>query len=305
MSNEQIPLEPSDGPLKRAYKQNNQSPFFAKLPFEIRLAIYGYATRHESPVYPKWNYNQPSKLGYWHRPWHRQDKEKRLDYNNLKMICRRFYHELEGTGVFYEVNDFAFYYLNCLRYFLAKLPKDKRQHLRSIDLKHPHWNERMERDWRVSSPKLENVVGILKGCPQLRRLTFDMDGLVAGKAIESKKFRAKHYRHFPARKLFEFVKEAPRGQKGIRVLWSELLWQLPQFRLVAHVRLVRDPDEVRGEKIAIDLMDTSDLQWLRSTAGDTQGDYFGQRCGPLEDKGFRDLVIEAKMAVANCRSQLP
>lgn len=102
-------------------------------------------------------------------------------------------------------------------------------------------------------------------------------------------------------------------EKETEVIYSEGFWKLPQFRLNMHVGYFVPPDEgdisrtepYERERTVINLTDTSDLQWLR-TAPDQheESDYFGQPCGPLVEQGFRNLVLETKLAVDKYRSQL-
>lgn len=285
---------------------------------QIRQAIYGYVTYRGRRILPLQDASNPNKFQY--KDWtdmRSQPVTRFLDYSNLKTISRRFYHELERSGVFYEVNDFLFYQMRYLHAFLKFIPPKKTRHIRSIQIEDRLDNRLIYIDWRSgSSEPIEDVVALLKGCTQLQRLTFDVRDIADRRLKEAKqKDELAVFGSADAREVLNLFKGTAQGQANPEAPVSELFWELRPLRIVMHVRYsVKATPERHGppgweecvsDKVVIDLMDTSDLQWLRSTAGDEEADYFGRGCGPLKNKEFRDLIIETKVAVADYRRGLP
>ncbi|KAI1762614.1 hypothetical protein GGR53DRAFT_500932 [Hypoxylon sp. FL1150] len=331
MSNELIPFVPRAHCVKEAYEKNEKSLFFSILPPELRLAIYRLVTAYEGDIYPQQCKVEPNK--FYHRFDHSDPdadpthKNERLDYSTLKAVSRQFYRELEYSGVFYQVNNFAFYYINDLHAFLTTISPEKRGHIRSIAIKDSLSEDEIHRDWRAKTRRLDEVVTLLEGCGQLRRLTFDMIDLVAGTCAKRADWMMSPFKTYYARTLLELIKTSAQensqmdssardlkgdserdSEKDPAIICSELFWRFAQFRLNMHVRYFASPDEGNISKagpceMVIDLTDTSDLQWLKA-APEQEGDYFGQPCRPLVEQEFRDLVLETKLAVAKYRSQL-
>ncbi|KAI6080469.1 hypothetical protein F4821DRAFT_58699 [Hypoxylon rubiginosum] len=207
-------LTPSDRCMEQVYEENRKIPFFAKLPLEIRLAVYSFVTSSDTLIYPQQCSENRNKLYYRFDSYDpsagRHVEKECLDYSRLKTICRQFYHELECSGVFYEVNDFAFYYLKDLYRFLTSISLEKRRHIRSVRIQDPLAEDTIHHDWRLQTPELDAVVALLRDCTQLRRLMLDMIDLKAGASMDNEEWMETPFHTYHAQTLLESINRTAR-----------------------------------------------------------------------------------------------
>ncbi|KAI1773411.1 hypothetical protein F4818DRAFT_108688 [Hypoxylon cercidicola] len=285
------------------------------------MSIYGFVTCHETPIYPKHKSGGFNKFTCYRqcRPFDTtadlfEEKcleEDCLEYSKLKIVCRKFYHELEHSGVFYKVNEFTFNYPDDLHLFLTSILPEKRRHIRIIRIKDYQDDERSCDCWQSKKYILDTIGTLLQDCTQLHRLKLDMEAPLAVIHRYSQiNVTNSSYGFDPA--ILGAIKKTVQTRRGLEQLCPELFWKLPQFQLAMHFLYTREipPDISQGDKfdirqvkkVVIDLTDTSDIQWLRDVLEQQDYDQFRRRYGPLEHT-LGNLILGTKIAVAEYRSR--
>ncbi|ORY69958.1 uncharacterized protein BCR38DRAFT_96370 [Pseudomassariella vexata] len=147
-----------DHPTALVTDRNTALSLLLRLPLELRLMIYEYATYAGKPIWPEqvapgsnkftWGENEVQPA-YNHPGWSMDVKVPkegdRLVFPKLAIVCRQIYLELETWPVFYRVNQFCFRVPNSglvrsstcvdkigLHRFLAALTPARRNMIRHI-----------------------------------------------------------------------------------------------------------------------------------------------------------------------------
>lgn len=113
-------------------EQNANAPFL-RVPLEIRLLIYEYATYEEQPIKPRQLAARSNKFTSGIREKKSKDsKLKKMSVSDLVRVSRQIYMELEQNPVFYRVNRFQFQDPAKLLDFLVAITPERRAFLRHI-----------------------------------------------------------------------------------------------------------------------------------------------------------------------------
>ncbi|KAI1454756.1 hypothetical protein F4805DRAFT_477268 [Annulohypoxylon moriforme] len=134
-----------DHPLAHVTSRNDESHFL-RLPLEVRIMIYEYVLAVGKPVRPTQVTTRSNKFVwgrhgkamnyniYPNRVTARNLEDCLLDVVSLEQVCRKTYHDLQVTPVFYKVNTFHFDFAEDLHLFLAAITPKRRESIRYLEL---------------------------------------------------------------------------------------------------------------------------------------------------------------------------
>ncbi|KAK6204229.1 hypothetical protein LQW54_008348 [Pestalotiopsis sp. IQ-011] len=160
-------------------KENANVPFL-RIPLELRLLIYEYATREEKSIIPKQLAPRSNKFTSGIREKSSKDsKQKKMFISDLVQVSRQIYMELEHNPVFYRVNKFQFYEPALLLDFLVAITPERRAFLRHIVVSFNAWGtgtllprlDIYRSRWAVKSTEvIKPLAALLSRCKDLRHL---------------------------------------------------------------------------------------------------------------------------------------
>lgn len=165
---------------KFAETNENANVPFLRIPLELRLLIYEYATYEEKPISPKQLAARSNKFTSGIREKKGKDsKLKKMFISDLVRVSRQIYMELEQNPVFYRVNRFQFQEPAKLLDFLVAITPERRAFLRHIGVNFnalgtgtllpqlaTYWAKWTLKDTEVIKP----LAALLSRCKDLRHL---------------------------------------------------------------------------------------------------------------------------------------
>ncbi|KAK8026844.1 hypothetical protein PG991_003900 [Apiospora marii] len=145
-------------PKKDVTQRNAGSSRLLKLPLEVRLIIYEYATEVDGDIRPRQVTPGSNKFIL--------DLPSKLVVTQLARTCRMIYHDMQAKPVFYRVNHFVFLQRKALHVFLAAITPARRGSIRQITL-YEHYHTVSGRR-RIGQDG--ELLPLLQQCSDLRQL---------------------------------------------------------------------------------------------------------------------------------------
>lgn len=266
---------------------------------KLRRKIFEQVVANGQPLYPahRSRVGGISKFGskapnLWFTP-----RTNFIDQSYAKLVrtCRQIYSEVEETGLFYKINEFAFCNASDAHEFLAALPQKKRDLIRYVRIQY-HLRKNDGVEWEPSeaqffkwyqvediSPTAGHIATLLRSCKGLRTLFVDLEPQCVENVVKSaeKKNPIKDEKEQTV-KLFNRLEyeiaSADLGPTEDREYEEDMLLgqlrQFEQFRLAVHFPSIQGDLAVRSReyptpfglssdnKVVIDLTSESEHRFL-------------------------------------------